>query len=382
MTKSKNKKILIISGEESGEMHGASLVVELKRKDKNIEVFGVGGDKMIAAGVNTSFHIKDMAFLGIAEIIKHLPFIRKVEKELLQLVEDEGIKTAVLIDYPGFNLRIAKKLRKKGVHIIYYISPQIWAWGKGRIKKIKKLINKMIVVFPFEKELYDNAGIPVEYVGHPLIERIDSYNFMNRDDFFNEYNLESNKEILLLMPGSRKHEIEKLLPELLKAADRLAKEFDYQIVLACSENLDESYLSEFVSNKEIKIVKGKTYELLKYSKFGIIKSDTSTLEAAIFSLPFVVVYSTSRLTYFLGKSLVKIKNIAMPNIIAGKDVVKEFIQDEVNSTNIFNYCKSLINNSDEIEKLEQNLNDVKIKLGESGASEKAAEIILAEMNED
>ena len=146
--------------------------------------------------------------------------------------------------------------------------------------------------------------------------------------------------------------------------------------------MDESYLSEFVSNIEIKIVKGKTYELLKYSIFGIIKSGTSTLEAAIFSLPFVVVYSTSRLTYFLGKSLVKIKNIAMPNIIAGKDVVKEFIQDEVNSTNIYNYCKSLINNSDEIEKLEQNLNDVKIKLGESGASEKAAEIILAEMNED
>jgi lipid-A-disaccharide synthase len=376
-----NSKILIVAGEASGDLHGAALVEELLKQKSSIQAVGIGGDKMIAAGVNTLFHIKDMAFLGVIEVIKHLPFILKVEREIIQLVKKEKIKLAVLIDYPGFNLRIAKKLKDLGLKIVYYISPQIWAWRKGRIKKIRERVDKMLVVFPFEEEMYKNGNVPVEYIGHPLVERIEGYNFLSKSELFNNLGLEEEKEILLVLPGSRKHEIEKLLPELTKAAEKLSKNLHMQTVIACADNLDESYLKRFIENNSIKIVKGNTYNLLKHSKFGIIKSGTSTLETAIFLLPFVAVYSTSKFTYELAKRLVKIKNIAMPNIIAGKEVVKEFIQDDVNAEEISNYCEKLMNENDMVNELVENLRLVKNKLGGSGASTNASKIILHELNE-
>ncbi len=376
-----NSKILVIAGEASGDMHGAALVEELSLEDSSIQVVGIGGQKMIAAGVKTLFHIKDMAFLGMLEVLKHLPFIFKVEKEIIQLVKKEKIKLAVLIDYPGFNLRIAKKLKSLGLKVVYYISPQIWAWRKGRIKKIRERVNKMLVVFPFEKEMYEKGNVPVEYVGHPLVERIDNYNFLSRSELFNSLELKNDKEILLVLPGSRKHEIEKLLPELTKAAQKLSTNLNMQTVIACADNLDESYLQIYVNNNSMKIIKGNTYNLLKHSKFGIIKSGTSTLEAAIFSLPFVAVYSTSKFTYELAKRLVKVSNIAMPNIIAGKEIVKEFIQDDLNADAISDYCEMLINEKDRMNELVDNLESVKNKLGGSGASKNAAKIILQELDE-
>ena len=376
-----NSKILVIAGEASGDMHGAALVEELLKEDGSIQAVGIGGDKMIAAGVNTLFHIKDMAFLGMLEVLKHLPFIFKVEKGIIQLVKKEKIKLAVLIDYPGFNLRIAKKLKSLGLKVVYYISPQIWAWRKGRIKKIRERVDKMLVVFPFEKEMYEEGNVPVEYVGHPLVERIEKYDFLSRSELLNSLELDDDKEILLVLPGSRKHEIEKLLPELTKAAEKLSTNLNMQTVIACADNLDESFLQNFANNDSIKIVKGNTYNLLKHSKFGIIKSGTSTLEAAIFSLPFVAVYSTSKFTYELAKRLVKVNNIAMPNIIAGKEIVKEFIQDDVNAEAISNYCEKLINDKDRMNELVDNLRSVKNKLGGSGASKNAAKIILQELHE-
>lgn len=375
-----NSKILVIAGEASGDMHGAALVEELFKEDGSIQAVGIGGDKMIAAGVNTLFHIKDMAFLGMLEVIKHLPFIFKVEKGIIQLVKKEKIKLAVLIDYPGFNLRIAKKLKNLGLKVVYYISPQIWAWRKGRIKKIRERVDKMLVVFPFEKEMYEEGNVPVEYVGHPLVERIEKYSFLSKSELFNNLELESEKEILLVLPGSRKHEIEKLLPELTKVAEKFSANLNMQTIIACADNLDKSYLKNFVNNDSIKIVKGNTYNLLKHSKFGIIKSGTSTLEAAIFSLPFVAVYSTSKFTYELAKRLVKVNNIAMPNIIAGKEIVKEFIQDDVNAEAITNYCEKLINDKYRMNELVDNLRSVKNKLGGSGASKNAAKIILQELH--
>lgn len=376
-----NSKILMIAGEASGEMHGAALVEELFREDNSIQVVGIGGDKMIAAGVNTLFHIKDMAFLGMIEVLKHLPFILKVERELIELVKKEKIKLAVLIDYPGFNLRIAKKLKKLGLRIVYYISPQIWAWRKGRIKKIRKRVDQMIVVFSFEKEMYDEANVPVEYVGHPLVERIENFKFLPKSELYYNLGLEESKDILLVLPGSRKHEIEKLLPKLCKASARLSSKFNMQTVIACADNLEESYLRSFVNDDSIKIVKNNTYNLLKYSKFGIIKSGTSTLEAAIFSLPFVAVYSTSKLTFELAKRLVKIDYIAMPNIISGREIVKEFIQDDLNEKVISEYCENLYGDTVRMRELVNNLELVKNKLGSSGASRNAAKIILKELHE-
>jgi len=376
-----NSKILVIAGEASGDLHGANLVEELFKQDNSLQMLGIGGDKMIEAGVKTIFHIKDMAFLGMIEVIKHLPFIFKVEKEIIQLVKKEKIKLAVLIDYPGFNLRIAKKLKALGLKIVYYISPQIWAWKKGRIKKIKERVDKMLVVFPFEKEIYQEGNVPVEYVGHPLVERIEKYNFLSKEELFGKLKLDNSKEILLVLPGSRKHEIEKLLPELTKTAERLAEKFNMQIVIACADNLEESYLQNFVDNKSITITKGNTYDLLKHSKFGIIKSGTSTLEAAISSLPFVVVYLTNNFTYSVAKRVIQTDYIAMPNIIAGKEVVKEFIQDDVNAKLISDYCEKLLNDNVRMNEIIENLKSVKNKLGGSGASKNSAEIILKELHE-
>ncbi|NOX65876.1 MAG: lipid-A-disaccharide synthase, partial [Chlorobi bacterium] len=303
--------------------------------------------------------------------------------EIIQLVKKEKIKLAVLIDYPGFNLRIAKKLKALGLKIVYYISPQIWAWKKGRIKKIRKRIDKMLVVFPFERNIYEKGNVPVEYVGHghPLVERIEKYNSLSKEELFSKLGLKEGKEILLVLPGSRKHEIEKLLPELTKTAEKLAAKFNMQIVIACADNLEESYLQSFVNNKLIKIVKGSTYDLLKHSKFGIIKSGTSTLEAAIFSLPFVVVYLTNKLTYALAKKVIQLDFIAMPNIIEGKEIVKEFIQNDVNAELISDYCEKLINDNVRMNEVVENLRSVKNKLGGSGASKNSAEIILKELHE-
>lgn len=372
---------MIITGEASGDLHGASLILELKKLDPTVEIFGIGGDKMSAAGMRNQFHIKQMAFLGFIEVIRHLPFISKVKKILLKKIEEEKIGTIVLIDYPGFNLNIAKKLKKMNKKIIYYISPQVWAWGKNRIKKIKSLVDKMIVVFPFEENLYREYGVNVEYAGHPLIEHVTNYKFLSKEEFYRKFNLDDSKKILLVMPGSRKHEIKKIFPACIKAAEKLAGDYNLQVVVACAENIDQSIFQSVVANKNYIIIKGFTYDILKNSHIGIIKSGTSTLEAGIFGLPFVVVYSTNWLTYFLGKKVVKINNIAMANIILGNTVVDELIQDKVNSENIYSKCAQLLNDKEHYKALKQKLSTIKEKLGNIGASSKAAAVVYSYLNE-
>lgn len=375
-----NNKILILAGEASGDLHASALVTSLFSLNAKLQFSGIAGNNMINSGVEALFHIKEMSFLGFVEVIKHLPFILKVEKAIIEHVRLNKIKFAILVDYPGFNLRIAKKLKALGVKIAYYISPQIWAWHQSRIKKIKSRVDKMLVVFPFEKQFYEKGNVQVEYVGHPLVERIEEFNFKSKKELFDE--LKIDKEILLILPGSRKHEIEEHLTELIKTAKIISDNNNLQTVVACSENLDVEYLQKFFSDNNVKIVKGNTYNLLKNSTFGIIKSGTSTLEAAIIGLPFVVVYSTNRLTYELGKRLVKIDYIAMPNIIAGKSVVREFIQNDVNSKLISDFIQSLLNDSSAIESLKDELEIIKNKLGNSGASKNAAQIINKMLNED
>lgn len=372
---------MIIAGEASGDMHGASLINELKNINNEIDIYGIGGDKMIEAGMQPQFHIKEMAFLGFAEVVKHIPFIKKVQNSLLDLVKEKNIDTVVLIDYPGFNLSIAKKLNKLGIKLVYYISPQIWAWGKKRIKKIKSLIDKMIVVFPFEEEMYKKAGVDVSYVGHPLLERINEYEFMSKEELYEKFNLDKNKEILLLMPGSRKQEIDKIFPACVKGASMLCENYNMQTVVACSGNIDEGLFSEFKNKFRFTIVKGFTYDLLKHSKFGIIKSGTSTLETALFELPFLVVYSTSAITYWIGRMLIELKNIALVNIVAENNIVDELIQKKVTPQNIITHAKAVLQNNNRYSSMKQQLSEIKEKLGTPGASRKAAEIVNRFLNE-
>ena len=376
-----NKKLMIIAGEASGDIHGAGLIRELKNLDPSIEISGIGGDNMIAAGMDAQYNIKQMAFLGFIEVLQHLPFITKVKRELIKKIENEKIETIVLIDYPGFNLNIAGRLKTLHKRLIYYIAPQIWAWGTGRIKKIRRLIDKMIVVFKFEEKLYKSAGVDVEFVGHPLVEHISSYIFLDRDELFRKFNLDKKKEILLILPGSRKHEIKKIFPPSIDGATKLASEFNMQIVVACAGNINEAIFNRLTDKKNFTVIKGSTYDLFNNARFGIIKSGTSTLEAGYFQLPFVVVYSTNFLTYWLGKKVVKINNIAMANILLGEAVIEELIQKDVNSENIYRKSSSILGNDFCYTSIKTKLGRLKEILGGPGASRKAAESIYALLNE-
>ena len=381
LTVTAEKNILILAGEASGDLHGAALIKAMKTIDPSLSFYGIGGDEMKHEGMQLLYHVNKMAFLGFVEVIKHLPFIKKVQTDVLKLVEEKNIQTCVLIDYPGFNLSIAKKLNAMERKIIYYISPQIWAWGKHRIHKIKKLVNKMLVLFPFEETFYKKAGVDATFVGHPLIERINNYSFIERNEFFSKNNLDVQKEILLVLPGSRIQEVAKIFPSVIEGAIAVAKKFNLQVVVGCSSNIDEKTFKSLSSEKDYHIVKNKSYELFKYAKLGIIKSGTSTLEAALFGLPMVIVYKTSSLTYLIGKKLITLSNIGLANIIAGETVVPELIQNEVNTKNILNECSKFLSEVSLYQTISEKLKSLKVVLGNKDASKTAAEIIIASINE-
>jgi len=379
------KNILMIAGEDSGDLHGASLIRELKKLDSSLKIFGVGGDKMQAEGMELIYHIDKMAFLGFIEVIKHLPFIKKVQRNLINEVKRRQVKEVVLIDYPGFNLNIAKKLKnlkpELKLKLIYYISPQVWAWGKGRVNKIRELFDKVLVVFPFEEKFFKGKNVDAEFVGHPLIQEISGYSFISRNLLNKKYNLDPVKEILLILPGSRKQEVKSIFPEAIKAASRLAVELDMQIVVACSSSIDEKVFYELTKEKNFKIIKDQTYDLLNLAKFGIVKSGTSTLEAGLLQLPMVIVYKTSKLTYTIGKLLVKIKNIGLANIVLDEQVIPELIQNDANADNIYNTALNILSDEDLINQMKNKLSKIKDILGNKNAPQNAAKIIYSLINE-
>jgi len=373
---------MIIAGEASGDMHGADLLKELKQLNPALNFYGIGGDKMKTEGQITDYHINQMAFLGFVEVIKHIPFIKQVQKNLIDRIKKENIKEVILIDYPGFNLNFAKKIKKPGIKIYYYISPQIWAWGRHRIKKIQRLVDKMLVLFPFEKDFYTAHNVHCSYVGHPLSEQIDTYKFLKKEKLFEKLNLDRSKEILLFLPGSRNQEIKNLFSVCLPAAEKLCKKFNLQLVVACSQNIDESDFDKYKGSFSFTVIKHHTYDLYKHSKFGIIKSGTSTLEAGFIQLPFVIVYSTNWLTYQIGKMLIKIDSIGLINIVAGKKIISELIQSDINTENIFNLVAAYLSDNKKYSILKDQLSIIKTKLGNYEASKNAAKIIYSDINDN
>lgn len=373
--------VLIIAGEASGDLHGAALVKELKKLNSEISFFGIGGSRMKEAGLELIYHSDRMSFLGFVEVVKHLPFIKRVQNQLLEEVKIRQTKFAILIDYPGFNISIAKKLKQLGVEIYYYISPQVWAWGKGRVKKIKKLVRKIFVVFPFEEKFYKDKGVDAEFVGHPLVRELKEYNYLPKEEMIKKLNLLPDKEILLLLPGSRKHEVEDIFPQIYSAAKKISENFNLQIVVACASSVDESLLREVVPENDYKIVAGYTYDLMKHSKLGIIKSGTSTLEAGLLNLPMIIVYKTSPLTYLIGKTLVKLENIGIVNILLGKTLLPELIQNDVTPEKIFSEAKNILNDSAKYNSIRNELNKLWELLGNQNAAENTAKKIYQLMNE-
>ena len=373
----------MVAGEVSGDMHGASLLKELRRNNPSLQAYGIGGDEMIHSGLHATYHINKMAFLGFVEVVRHLPFIAKVKRDLAAIVKEKNIKTAILIDYPGFNLNFAKLLKKMNIRIIYYISPQLWAWGKGRIQKIKRLVDKMLVVFPFEETMYRGKGIDAEFVGHPLVEQINSYGCIGKTELYKKYNLDEARETLLVLPGSRVQEVEKIYPAIIEGVEQLAKKYNMQVVIACAPLIEAAtFETMHKSSVPLCVVHEHVYEFMKYAKFGIVKSGTSTLQAGLFDLPMIIVYKTSPFTYTIGKKLIKINNIGLANIVAGEDIVPELIQHDVTTQKIVDISSSILDDINKYNAIKEKLSGLRNMLGSKQASVNSALIINKLLHEN
>lgn len=358
-------KYYIIAGEASGDLHGANLIKELKAQDNTADVRCWGGDKMQTAGGVVVKHINDLAFMGFFEVVKHLPTILGnisfCKKDILAYQPD----VVILIDYPGFNFRLFEFLKKHHLKIFYYISPQLWAWKKGRVKKVKQYVDHMFVIFPFEKDFYEKYGVQVDYVGHPLLDEM-------RNAEFGMQNEQPNN--IALVPGSRKQEISYLLPEYLKVVDEFPQ---YKFIVTGMSGIGEAFYRNIIGSKNVELIMDDTYGVLKKSKAAIVTSGTATLETALHNIPEVICYKGNPISYFIINALIdkSIGFICIVNLISGKRVVEELIQTDVNKNRLVAELKK-ITEGEERQRILSDYELLRQKLGNAGASKRAAELML------
>ncbi|WP_345991767.1 lipid-A-disaccharide synthase [Chryseobacterium sp. Chry.R1] len=364
-------KYYIIAGEASGDLHGSNLMKSLKKKDPDAEFRFWGGDLMAKQGGTLVKHYRDLAFMGFLEVAMNLRTILNNIKFCKEDIKNNQPDILILIDYPGFNLRIAKFAKELGIKVVYYISPQLWAWKEGRVEIIKKYVDEMMVILPFEEDFYKKHGVHSHFVGHPLLDAIYSLQEIDIDAFKKENGL-NNKEIIALLPGSRKQEVEKMLEMMLSVRSSFK---EYQFVIAGAPSLPKDFYESYVDDN-VHFVSNKTYDLLRCSKAALVTSGTATLETALLNVPEVVCYRGSKISYAIAKRLVKnIKYISLVNLIMDREVVKELIQNDLNTGNLIEELKKILEGN----KRSQVLNDyvlLKEKLGGSGASDHAADVIL------
>jgi len=358
----------IIAGEASGDLHGSNLIKELRKKDTAADIRCWGGDKMEAAGATLVKHYKELAFMGFLEVIKNLRTILQNIRFCKADILAYKPTVIVLIDYPGFNLRIAKWAKKQNIKVIYYISPQVWAWKENRVKLIRECVDKMLVILPFEKDFYKKWNYEVEYVGHPLVEVVDDFLLANE-----QINTET-KNTIALLPGSRQQEILKKLPIMLEVAKHFP---DYQFVVAKAPGLEESFYADLLAPyKNVSAVVNQTYALLLRSKAALVTSGTATLETALFAVPEVICYKGSSFSYQIAKRLIKIKFIGLVNLIMDKEVVKELIQHDLTIDNLERELNLLLTSSAKQQQLKEDYAALKALLSQGGhASANAAESI-------
>jgi lipid-A-disaccharide synthase len=368
-------KYYIIAGEASGDLHGSNLIKELKKLDADANIRCWGGDLMEAAGGTVVKHYRDLAFMGFIEVIKNLPAILNNLKFCKEDIQKFAPDVVVLIDYPGFNLRIAKWAKEQGFRVIYYISPQVWAWKESRVKLIKKVVDKMLVILPFEKEFFAKWDYKVEYVGHPLAQVI--------NDFLAGPPRESlsSKPVIAILPGSRRQEVATKLPVMLS----VAKEYpDYQFIVAKAPSLEDSFYQELLKeHPNTKTVKNQTYNLLSQAKAALVTSGTATLETALFGVPQVVCYKGSPISYHIAKRLIKIKYISLVNLIMDKPVVTELIQNDLTAENVSKELHAILFDKKRIEQMEKDYYSLKNLLEQGGdASARAALEIVGFLQEE
>lgn len=354
----------IIAGEASGDMHASNMIKHLRLKDPNALITGWGGDKMMAEQVNILKHIKELAFMGFAEVLLNIGRIlqnfKQCKKDILHFNPD----MIILVDYPGFNLRMAKWAKKKGFKVAYYISPTVWAWKENRIHTVKKYVDRMICILPFEKDFYAQWNCDVSYVGHPTVEVVESE--------LAKPNLLPYPNVIALLPGSRKQEIEKMLPLMIEATSIYP---DFKIVIAQAPNLDANIYAPFLQNKNVVLLQHQTYDILKIAKVAVVTSGTATLEAALFKVPQLVCYIANPISYLIAKQLVKVKYISLVNLILDKKALVELIQGEVTIEKIRIELELLMHDDARKKEIASDYLLLKDMLQDGNASENTAEII-------
>lgn len=363
-------KYFIIAGEASGDLHGSNLVKHLKLKDEAAEIQAWGGDRMIRQGASVKKHIRELAFMGFVEVLMNLRTIMRNFKLCKLQVESFNPDVLILIDYPGFNLRMARWAHERNIRVVYYISPQVWAWKKSRVKIIRRTVDEMFTILPFEKEFYDNHGMTVKYEGHPLIDAIEGYKDNGAQSEFQNH----EKPILAILPGSRKQELKKMFPLMLEASDAFAD--SHKIIISAISLLPKELYN--TGGRDIEIVTDQTYALLSNAQCAFVTSGTATLETALFRVPLVVCYKANAISYMIAKKLVgkNIRFISLVNLIAGKEVCRELIQRDLTKDNMIEEMRKLIPPNPAREKMLSEYDLLYAKLGGSGASERVASQIV------
>lgn len=378
----KSKKILLVAGEVSGDLHGSHLVEAIQSIDPEIQFFGVGGEGLKRVGMKLLYPSQSLSVVGITEVLLKLRPILRALRGLKKSLDRERPDLIILIDFPDFNLRLAKIAHRRGIPILYYVSPQVWAWRPKRIKLIARLVKKMIVLFPFEVPLYEAAGVDVEWVGHPLLDTVRPA--LSKEKAFEQFGLDPNRRTIGLLPGSRIHEIERLLPPLLASAHLLQEEIpDLQFVIPLAPGIPKTILSPWMKNISVPVtvVEGFTYDVMNLSELLIAASGTVTLEGAILRKPMIIIYKVSLPSSWIARVLIRVDHIGLVNLVAEKEIAPELLQRDANPKRISNEALRILRDPLLSRKMVESMGEVRQKLGEPGAAQRAAHIVLSLMKE-
>jgi lipid-A-disaccharide synthase len=378
----KSKKILLVAGEVSGDLHGSHLVEAIQRIEPEVQFLGVGGEGLERRGMKLLYPAHSLSVVGITEVFVKLRTILKALRGLKRSLEREKPDLVILIDFPEFNLRLAKIAHRRGIPILYYISPQVWAWRPKRISLIAQLVRKMVVLFPFEVPLYEAAGVDVECVGHPLLDIVKPT--LPKEKAYQQFGLDPKQRTIGLLPGSRSHEVERLLPPLLASAHLLQKEIpDLQFVIPLAPGIPKTILSSRMKNISVpvKVVEGFTYDVMNLSDLLITASGTATLEGAILGKPMIIIYKVSFPSYWIGRALIRVDHIGLVNLVAEKEIAPELIQKDVHPQRIADEALRILRDPILSRKMSESMGEVCQKLGKPGAAQRAARIVTSLLHE-
>jgi lipid-A-disaccharide synthase len=378
----KSKKILLVAGEVSGDLHGSHLVEAIQRLEPEVQFFGVGGESLKRRGMKLLYPAHSLSVVGITEVFLKLGTILKALRGLKRSLDREKPNLVILIDFPEFNLRLAKMAHRRGIPVLYYISPQVWAWRPKRINLIARLVKKMIVLFPFEVPLYEAAGVDAEWVGHPLLDIVKPT--LPKEVAFQQFGLDPKRRTIGLLPGSRVHEVERLLPPLLASAHLLQREIpDLQFVIPLAPGIPKTILSSWMKNISIpvKVVEGFTYDVMNLAELLITASGTATLEGAILGKPMIIIYRVSLPSYWVGRALIRVDHIGLVNLVAEKEIAPELIQKDAHPQRIADEAFRILRDPILSRKMSESMGEVRQKLGEPGAAQRAALIVSSMLHE-